>query len=74
MQYVVAQPEQGALLRGLFLPSCSGCSQPELLQAVAIVGAIIMPHNIYLHSALVKVSTREGCPLLGSSTTLPFSP
>ncbi|XP_040842445.1 natural resistance-associated macrophage protein 1 [Ochotona curzoniae] len=53
-EYVVAQPEQGALLRGLFLPSCSGCSQPELLQAVAIVGAIIMPHNIYLHSALVK--------------------
>uniref|UniRef100_A0A4X1UK70 Natural resistance-associated macrophage protein 1 n=1 Tax=Sus scrofa TaxID=9823 RepID=A0A4X1UK70_PIG len=53
-EYVVARPAQGALLRGLFLPSCSGCGQPELLQAVGIVGAIIMPHNIYLHSALVK--------------------
>ncbi|XP_012657672.1 natural resistance-associated macrophage protein 1 isoform X3 [Otolemur garnettii] len=53
-EYVVAQPSQGALLRGLFLPSCSGCGHPELLQAVGIVGAIIMPHNIYLHSALVK--------------------
>ncbi|XP_036885008.1 natural resistance-associated macrophage protein 1 isoform X3 [Sturnira hondurensis] len=53
-EYVVAHPAQGALLRGLFLPLCPGCGQPELLQAVGIVGAIIMPHNIYLHSALVK--------------------
>lgn len=53
-EYVVARPAQGALLQGLFLPSCSGCGQPELLQAVGIVGAIIMPHNIYLHSSLVK--------------------
>lgn len=53
-EYVVARPSQGALLKGLFLPSCPGCGQPELLQAVGIVGAIIMPHNIYLHSALVK--------------------
>ncbi|XP_058156107.1 natural resistance-associated macrophage protein 1 [Dasypus novemcinctus] len=53
-EYVVARPKQGALLQGLFLPSCPGCGQPELLQAVGIVGAIIMPHNIYLHSALVK--------------------
>nr|XP_037857463.1 natural resistance-associated macrophage protein 1 isoform X1 [Chlorocebus sabaeus] len=53
-EYVVARPDQGALLRGLLLPSCPGCGHPELLQAVGIVGAIIMPHNIYLHSALVK--------------------
>lgn len=57
---MVARPSQGALLQGLFLPSCPGCGQPELLQAVGIVGAIIMPHNIYLHSALVKVSRGEG--------------
>lgn len=53
-EYVVARPAQGPLLRGLLLPACPGCGQPELLQAVGIVGAIIMPHNIYLHSALVK--------------------
>ncbi|XP_069434438.1 natural resistance-associated macrophage protein 1 isoform X6 [Ovis canadensis] len=53
-EYVVARPAQGALLQGLFLPLCPGCGQPELLQAVGIVGAIIMPHNIYLHSSLVK--------------------
>lgn len=63
---MVARPAQGALLRGLFLPLCPGCGQPELLQAVGIVGAIIMPHNIYLHSALVKVSRGAGgetCPV-----------
>lgn len=59
-QYVVARPAQLALLQGLLLPSCPGCGRPELLQAVGIVGAIIMPHNIYLHSALVKVSRGEG--------------
>ena len=40
----------------MFLPSCSGCRTPQIIQAVAIVGAVITPHNIYLHSALVKVS------------------
>ena len=68
-QYVVARPAQGALLQGLFLPSCAGCGQPELLQAVGIVGAIIMPHNIYLHSSLVKVSRLEGRETLA----LPYS-
>ena len=49
-------PSQTQILRGMFLPSCSDCHTPQIMQAVAIVGAIIMPHNIYLHSALVKVS------------------
>lgn len=40
----------------MFLPSCSGCGTPQIQQAVGIVGAVIMPHNMYLHSALVKVS------------------
>ncbi|GCB81713.1 hypothetical protein scyTo_0022555, partial [Scyliorhinus torazame] len=52
--YVVVKPDQGEVVKGLFYPSCSGCGRNELLQAVGIIGAIIMPHNIYLHSALVK--------------------
>lgn len=39
----------------MFLPYCEGCGPVQLEQAVGIVGAVIMPHNIYLHSALVKV-------------------
>ncbi|KAK1151057.1 natural resistance-associated macrophage protein 2 isoform X1 [Acipenser oxyrinchus oxyrinchus] len=53
-EYVMVKPDQGELLKGMFLPYCQGCGAPQLEQAVGIVGAVIMPHNIYLHSALVK--------------------
>ncbi|CAG0912714.1 unnamed protein product [Notodromas monacha] len=53
-EYIVVAPDQGELVEGMFLPWCSGCDKKALLQAVGIVGAIIMPHNLYLHSALVK--------------------
>lgn len=39
----------------MFLPWCEGCGRDQFLLAVSIVGAVIMPHNLYLHSALVKV-------------------
>uniref|UniRef100_A0A6Q2X010 Solute carrier family 11 member 2 n=1 Tax=Esox lucius TaxID=8010 RepID=A0A6Q2X010_ESOLU len=54
-EYVKVGPDQGELLKGMFLPYCQGCGTPQMEQAVGIVGAVIMPHNIYLHSALVKV-------------------
>ncbi|XP_066179071.1 natural resistance-associated macrophage protein 1 isoform X1 [Sylvia atricapilla] len=53
-QYVVVRPGQVEVLKGIFLPSCPGCGRKELLQAMGIIGAIIMPHNIFLHSSLVK--------------------
>uniref|UniRef100_A0A8C9WPV6 Solute carrier family 11 member 2 n=1 Tax=Scleropages formosus TaxID=113540 RepID=A0A8C9WPV6_SCLFO len=53
-EYVTVKPDQGQLLKGMFLPYCEGCGPVQLEQAVGIVGAVIMPHNIYLHSALVK--------------------
>lgn len=56
VQYVLVAPDQVELLKGMFTPYCEGCGTLQLVQAVGIVGAVIMPHNIYLHSALVKVS------------------
>ncbi|XP_028264855.1 natural resistance-associated macrophage protein 2-like [Parambassis ranga] len=53
-EYVTVRPDQGQLLKGMFVPYCEGCGPVQLAQAVGIVGAVIMPHNIYLHSALVK--------------------
>uniref|UniRef100_K1QMU2 Protein Malvolio n=1 Tax=Magallana gigas TaxID=29159 RepID=K1QMU2_MAGGI len=53
-EYIIVSPDQPSLLRGMFVPYCEGCGPEQILQAVAIIGAIIMPHNIYLHSALVK--------------------
>ncbi|XP_029287363.1 natural resistance-associated macrophage protein 2-like isoform X4 [Cottoperca gobio] len=53
-EYVLVKPNQGELLKGMFIPYCADCGPVQLEQAVGIVGAVIMPHNIYLHSALVK--------------------
>ena len=35
-------------------PGAHACSTSQLNLAVGIVGALVMPHNIYLHSALVQ--------------------
>ncbi|KAK6640094.1 hypothetical protein RUM43_008371 [Polyplax serrata] len=53
-EYVIVKPEQGEVLKGMFFPWCTDCDQSVLLQAVGVIGAVIMPHNLYLHSALVK--------------------
>ncbi|KAL5006553.1 hypothetical protein ScPMuIL_015359 [Solemya velum] len=53
-EYIMVSPSQTKVMEGLFIPYCKDCGPPQLLQAVGIIGAIIMPHNIYLHSALVK--------------------
>lgn len=58
-QYVVVRPGQVEVLKGIFLPNCPGCGRKELLQAMGIIGAVIMPHNIFLHSSLVKVRSRH---------------
>lgn len=53
-QFYIAQPETGELFKGMIIPWCKDCDSKALLQAVGIIGAVIMPHNLYLHSALVK--------------------
>ncbi|XP_060586514.1 uncharacterized protein LOC132742199 [Ruditapes philippinarum] len=51
--YITVVPNQVSILEGLFIPWCEDCNRDEIQQLVGIVGAVIMPHNIYLHSALV---------------------
>ncbi|XP_052127878.1 protein Malvolio isoform X3 [Frankliniella occidentalis] len=53
-EYIVVGPDQVEVLKGMFIPWCEDCDSKALMQAVGIVGAVIMPHNMYLHSALVK--------------------
>ncbi|GLG93589.1 Uncharacterized protein GBIM_00958, partial [Gryllus bimaculatus] len=53
-EYGVAAPDQGQVMKGMFFPWCENCDNSVLLKAVGIIGAVIMPHNLYLHSALVK--------------------
>ena len=47
-------PDQKEVIYGIMVPHCKDCGSAQLLQGIAIVGAVIMPHNIYLHSALVQ--------------------
>ncbi|XP_046553188.1 metal transporter Nramp4-like [Haliotis rubra] len=51
--YIKIKPDQLAILQGLWFPWCQDCDKNAIQQLVGIVGAVIMPHNIYLHSALV---------------------
>jgi NRAMP (natural resistance-associated macrophage protein)-like metal ion transporter len=53
-EFFVVKPEITEIIKGAAIPWCADCDSRALLQAVGIVGAVIMPHNLYLHSALVK--------------------
>lgn len=46
----IAKPDPQSIAMGVFVPKVSSYA---VTQAVGILGAVIMPHNIYLHSALV---------------------
>ncbi|KAJ0750580.1 putative NRAMP family protein [Helianthus annuus] len=49
MSYV--RPPAGEVLKGMFVPKLSG--QGATGDAIALLGALVMPHNLFLHSALV---------------------
>ena len=52
LQVVMAEPDGSSVARGLFVPGFSGTD--SVLLAVGILGATVMPHVIYLHSALTQ--------------------
>ena len=62
MQLFMAGPPVGGILRG-FIP------RPEILTnhamlyiAIGIIGATVMPHNLYLHSSIVQTRAYERTP------------
>ncbi|MNH95454.1 Divalent metal cation transporter MntH [compost metagenome] len=47
-------PNMGSVLTG-YIPSAEVISNPQMLYvAIAILGATVMPHNLYLHSSIVQ--------------------
>lgn len=50
VNFVTVKPDVGELFFGTFVPTIPSGS---LGSAIALIGAVIMPHNLYLHSALV---------------------
>ncbi|KON65307.1 divalent metal cation transporter MntH [Komagataeibacter europaeus] len=54
IQVVAAQPPVMALLKG-FVPSPRIVTNSHMLYiAIGIIGATVMPHNLYLHSSIVQ--------------------
>lgn len=59
IEMILAKPDMGALATG-FIPSLPG--EGALYIAIGIIGATVMPHNLYLHSSLVqtrRINTSE---------------
>ncbi|MFM8700374.1 MAG: Nramp family divalent metal transporter [Hyphomicrobiales bacterium] len=53
-QIILAKPELAGILGG-FAPSADIVTNPEMLYlALGILGATVMPHNLYLHSSIVQ--------------------
>src|SRR5689334_22752361 len=54
VQIAMADPDWGQVLRG-FAPDREILANPDMLYlALGILGATVMPHNLYLHSGLVQ--------------------
>jgi len=51
VEIIMAKPNLGEVMTG-FVPSIPG--KEALFIAIGIIGATVMPHNLYLHSALVQ--------------------
>src|ERR1700726_654151 len=54
IQIALADPDWGAVIRG-FAPTAQIVTNPDMLYlAIGIIGATVMPHNLYLHSGVVQ--------------------
>jgi manganese transport protein len=62
VQIVAAAPSVAEVAKG-FLPSREIVANPAMLYiAIGIIGATVMPHNLYLHSSIVQTRAYERTP------------
>jgi manganese transport protein len=55
VEIVLSRPEWAPILHNLFVPSRGLLTNPDMLYiGISILGATVMPHNLYLHSSLVQ--------------------
>ena len=61
-ELIASRPAIGAVLAG-FVPRAEILTNPAMLYvAIGILGATVMPHNLYLHSAAVQTRAFERTP------------
>ena len=63
VQLFLSRPEYGPALRNLVVPSTSIITNPIMLYiAIGMLGATVMPHNLYLHSSIVQSRQYQRTP------------
>jgi len=63
LEILFSQPTLAGLAYGFFVPSPQIVHDPGMLYiAIGILGATVMPHNLYLHSAIVQTRNFERTP------------
>jgi manganese transport protein len=63
LEILFSRPSLAGLAYGFFVPSPQIIHDPGMLYiAIGILGATVMPHNLYLHSALVQTRNFERTP------------
>ncbi len=71
-EIIVSKPEVAAILDGL-IPSAQIVTDPIMLYiAIGILGATVMPHNLYLHSSIVQTRAYERT-VEGKRTAIKFA-
>jgi len=59
IELFLAKPDLGGIVAG-FVPTAEIIRQPAMLfSAIGILGATVMPHNLYLHSSIVQTRKYE---------------
>jgi manganese transport protein len=63
VQMFLSRPDYGPVMFNLFVPSSTIVSNPAMLYiAIGILGATVMPHNLYLHSSIVQSRNYKRTP------------
>ena len=61
-EIIISRPQLGALAAG-FVPRIATLRDPgQLYIAIGILGATVMPHNLYLHSSIVQTRRYDETP------------
>ncbi len=71
-ELIFAKPDLGGIALG-FIPSAEILKNKEMLfVAIGILGATVMPHNLYLHSSIVQTRNFERTPA-GKAEAIKFA-
>ena len=63
VEILLSRPEWSPILVNLFVPQRQLLTNPEMLYiGIGILGATVMPHNLYLHSSIVQTRNYPRTP------------